>query len=127
MGGGGFPPGSHACLCVACCFPPFPSPARFPLFPLSLRVSLFLCLLLGPGSPSRPPPASSEPSVSFLFLFVWRTKAGRAAKGNEFKEAAIVDFLRTGECAHGRCVRVRTLTRTHTRTHPRQERGWLIP
>lgn len=72
--------------------------------------------------PSLPPsPASSEPSVSFLFLFVWRTKAVLAAKGNEFKETAILDFLRTGECAHAcvsvcECVHLQEHTHVHAHT-----------
>lgn len=109
--GAGVPPGSPACLSVL--------PARLP--------SSSECSLA--PAPSLPPsPASSEPSVSFLFLFVWRTKAGRAAKGNEFKETAILDFLRTGECAHARrrvCESVHS--ERHTCTHTRRRRGWRTP
>lgn len=59
-------------------------------------------------------PASSEPSVSFLFLFVWRTKAVCAAKGNEFKETPILDFLRAGECT---CTCEGVRSQEHTRAH----------
>lgn len=123
MGRGGFPPGSHACLSVLpAVFLPsrallaFPS-SRSPFeFPSSSVCSLALAPFLPPS------PASSEPSVSFLFLFVWRTKAVRAAKGNEFKEAAILDFLRTGECAHARvCASVCTHKNTHTHAHAAEE------
>lgn len=125
------------------CFPCSPQPSCLSLavgsssgaslFPLSSSASAFpsfsVCSLARTRS-LPPSPASSEPSVSFLFLFVWRTKAVCAAKGNEFKETAILDFLKNGEHTGTReCVQMCTLmraciracTRTHTHTHSAQE------
>ena len=107
------------------------------LFPLPSSASAFpsfsVCSLARTCS-LPPSPASSEPSVSFLFLFVWRTKAVCAAKGNEFKETAILDFLKTGEhtgackCVQmytlmRACVRACTRAHTHTHTHTHCRRG----
>ena len=115
------------------CFPFSPQPcclslAVFSLFPLSASPSAspsFSAPWPGP-SLSLLLPASSEPSVSFLFLFVWRTKAVCAAKGKEFKETAILDFLRNGErTGTCECVQMCTFMRacihacTHTHTHTR--------
>lgn len=87
-----------------------PLSLSFELLPI-LPVSSFLCALLGPSS--FPPLLSTlPPPTPFLVL---RTKAVRAAKRNEFKETAILDFLRTGECA--RAMRMGTLVRTRMRTH----------
>lgn len=59
--------GSLPCLLPAC---PLSVACCFPLFQLALRVSLFLSLLLGPGSlsPSFSPPLLSPLSRFFSFL-----------------------------------------------------------
>lgn len=93
------------------CLLAFVLPLFLSCFP-SFFFSSFLCALLGPSS--FPPLLSPPPP--FLVL---RTKAVQAAKRNEFKETAILDFLRTGAYVHA--VRMGMLVRTRMRTYMADE------
>lgn len=86
-------------------------------------VSSFFCALLGPSSlpPLLSLPLPPPPIFFFFFFLVWRTKAFQAAKGNEFKETAILDFLRIGS-AHGHM-----LARTHACVHTHGRRSVGAP
>lgn len=85
-------------------------PLSFLFFEL---LPILLCLIL----PLCPPwpiflPTSSEPPLPFFLVL--RTKAVQAAKRNEFKETAILDFLRTGAYVHAVRMGMLVKTRMHT-------------